>query len=455
MTASSLRLRLLIAWAVFIAVTLQIAGVGLRLLYEHSITERTRTELAADLRQLRRGMETNGEGELFIAREPTDPQFDIGFGGRYWQISEGDRVLIKSRSLKEAALSLPKDLKIPSEGLTFRTIGPLDQQLYAFALHHVPEGPENATRVLSIVTAVDAAEIKQDTDKFSSDLYFDLALLAALLLAGAFVHVTIGLRPLEALRSRVADVRAGRTEKIEGTYPDEVMPLVDETNALLDGQRRQLRAARERAADLAHGLKTPLAVMAAKSRHLRRLGQAEIADDVDRQIEVMRRHVERELARARARGGSVVGLSTDIADLARRLVDALRSLPRAEPLSWSASLPDELFVPVDGDDFNNLAGNLFENAQKWAKSRVEVRLSTVAGMLKLSVDDDGPGIGDDHIDRVLMRGERADTAVPGTGLGLAIVSDLVEMYQGALTLDRSALGGLKVTVTLPLPQADG
>ncbi len=451
MTYGSLRLRLLIAWAVFIAVTLQVAGVGLRVLFERSITRRTQTELEADLRQLRRGMEVSPGGDIKIVREPTDPQFDIEFGGRYWQIDEGAKTLLRSRSLGSSTLAVPVHMPSGDGPETLKTIGPEDQKLFAVVRSHPLSAPEaGAPRILRIVTAVDATEIDADTNKFTSDLFSSLAGLALLLLLGAFAHVTIGLRPLEELRAKVAGVRTGKARTLDGSYPDEVMPLVDETNALLMAQEKELQTARARAGDLAHGLNTPLAIMAAKARTLRRAEQADIADEIDRQIESMRRHVDRELARARARGARRAGLAPiEVARLLGDLTDVMGSLSRGRELEWSVYAPHDLKIAVDADDFNNMMGNLLENAQKWGRSVVRVSARTTPAGVEIDVEDDGPGVPGDMIDRVILRGERADTSVSGSGLGLAIVNDLVETYRGTLKLSRSPLGGLKATLFIP------
>jgi signal transduction histidine kinase len=451
LTRSSLRLRLLFAWAVFIVLTLGVAGVGLRFIFERSILHRTEEELEADLRQLRRGMDVTPDGAVKILRAPTDPQFDIPLGGRYWQISEGSSTVLRSQSLRDATLTLPNGFLARDTSQTTWLPGPNNQRLVAVVRNQgIPKSATQPVRVLTIVTAVDAAEIEEDTNKFAADLFKGLAALAGLFLLGAWAHVTVGLRPLEAIRSRVAAVREGKAQNIEGNYPDEIMPLVTETNALLDEQDKALQTARARAGDLAHGLNTPLAVMSAKSRILRRNGQQEIADEIDKQVEAMRRHVERELARARARGAIRTRQTTvDAVRLSHDIVTAIRSLPRQTPVELAVTSPDELFVNVDADDFNNVLGNLLENAHKWARSRINVSIQRRGAVVCIDVDDDGPGIPEADVNRVLLRGERADTSVSGSGLGLAIVSDLVETYRGTLQLLRSNLGGLRASVVLP------
>ncbi|MEQ1717673.1 MAG: ATP-binding protein [Hyphomicrobium sp.] len=451
MTRISLRLRLLFVWAIFIAVTLQVAGIGLRVLFERAITRRTQVELEADLRQLRRGMVVSETGAIRIAREPTDPQFDIVLGGRYWQIAENGKVILRSRSLEDAELPVPGAARVVTENTSTWLVGPQKEKLFAVVRKHILEPAEGRERrELVIVTALDAAEISEDTGKFSSDLFKSLMWLALLLMVGAWAHVTVGLRPLKSLSAKVASVRAGRARRLDGDFPDEVMPLVAETNGLLDAQEEALQEARARAGDLAHGLKTPLAIMAANARTLRRQGSDAGADEIDRQVEAMHRHVERELARARARGAHRLGLApVDIATLLHNLVPVIDILPRDNALAWTIDVPDELMFGVDADDFNNMAGNLLENAGKWALSRIRVAAEVLPGGVTMVVEDDGPGIPGDQRQRVLRRGERADTSVAGSGLGLAIVSDLVATYGGTFTLSQSILGGLQAVVFLP------
>jgi signal transduction histidine kinase len=445
----SLKFRLLAAWALFIALTLVVAGLGLRVLYERGITRRTVFELEADLKQLRRGFEISPNGEAHLARPPTDPQFETAFGGRYWQISRDGKPFLMSASLSGQSLEIRET---GVSGVTQMKIsGPQQQTLLAVVRKGALKGGPDAPQY-SFLTAIDSIEIKEDVDKFFTDIIIGLSSLATLLLAGAWAQVAIGLKPLEALRTGVASVRNGTAGKIEGDFPAEVMPLIDETNALLAAQDAALDGARARASDLAHGLKTPLAVLAATSRDLRRQGLTSAPDDIDSQIEAMRRHVDRELARTRARGRNAArNARSDLALAVRELVATFQKLPRAQQLTWDVQSPAHLTVAVDRDDLNNILGNLLDNAHKWTASRIRLVARSEGPTTVLSVEDDGPGVDDLQFEHIVKRGERADTTVAGTGLGLAIVSDIVELNGGRLKIERSSLGGLKATIVLPDP----
>ena len=452
MNVGSLKLRLLIAWAIFILITLQVAGVGLKALFDRSITRRTIAELNFDLDQLMRALKLGENGRIDLTRRgPTDPQFDVANGGRYWQVYIDGRAVLSSPSLSGENLAPSTALKRePSAGF-IELVAPDKKSLIAVTrrVELVAEHSQVRQQVLT-VSAVNTSEIQEDAGKFVSDLLTGLVGIAVVLLIGAWVHVTVGLKPLNKLRGALTRVRLGQSQHIDGTFPLEIQPLVEETNALLQAQEVALATARSRAGDLAHGLKTPLAVMAAKSRQLRSSGGVELADEIDRQIEVMRRHVQRELARARARRGqAIIRDSIDLGAASRDLVSAIQSLPRARMLDWDLKIEDGLLMAVDRADLNDMLGNLLDNAQKWAVARISVAVGRTSTGMAITIEDDGPGVPDSEIAHVLKRGQKADTSRDGSGLGLAIVGDLVELYGGALALSRSTLGGLRAGLTLP------
>lgn len=451
MSIGSLKLRLLIAWAIFILIILQISGVGLNALFERSITRRTIAELTFDLDQLERALSRDEEGRIQLARRgPTDPQFDVVNGGRYWQVSIDGRTILRSTSLGTNALARVP-LPAGAEPTVTYLVAPDGKPLIAVVRRLQPSRDHGARGGAPLLlSAVNAAEIQEDTEKFAADLLTGLLGIAGLLLVGAWIHVTVGLRPLDRLRAALTKVRLAETRHIEGKFPLEIRPLVEETNALLAAQEHALETARARAGDLAHGLKTPLAIMSAKSRQLRSSGGGQLADELDRQVEVMRRHVQRELARVRARRGSaIIRNPLDLGSAARELVSAIQSLPRARLLDWELAIEPGIVLLVDLADFNDMVGNLLDNAQKWAKSRIRVSVTRQDDRVNVTIEDDGPGVAEEDIAHVQKRGQKADTSRDGSGLGLAIVGDLVELYGGTVRLSRASLGGLLARLEFP------
>jgi signal transduction histidine kinase len=279
-------------------------------------------------------------------------------------------------------------------------------------------------------------------------LLFGVVVLA--LLALGLRQVRRALSPLDRLRERLAAIHAGGETVVAGEYPAEVQPLVDDLNVLLQQRDQAVRRAIAKAGDLAHGLKTPLAVLTQEAERARAAGQQELADSLDEQIGRMRRQLEYHLAHARAAAsGASVGTVASVRESAEGLVRTLTRLHAARGLTMDVVVDPAHVVRVQREDLDEMLGNLMDNACKWTRSRVAVSSQAQAGTVVISVEDDGPGVPPADRDVVLQRGVRADEAAPGTGLGLAIVRDLAQLYGGSIQLGDAASGGLRAVLTLP------
>lgn len=280
-----------------------------------------------------------------------------------------------------------------------------------------------------------------------------VATLALVLLAAGVYQVRGGLSSVGRLRARLADVRRGEQMRLDGDYPAEVQPLVDDLNALLERRDQAIRRAQDRAGDLAHGLKTPLAVIAQEVARGGRHEPGELAAILDEQIARMSRQIDYHLAHARATASSGVGgvgLATPVAEAVAMLARTLARLHAARGLTFDLEVPDGIVVRCQREDFHEMVGNLMDNACKWARTRVRVTTSESApGLITLTVEDDGAGLPVGAAPEALRRGRRLDEAVPGWGLGLAIASDLARVYGGNLTLEASPLGGVAARLQLP------
>ena len=271
---------------------------------------------------------------------------------------------------------------------------------------------------------------------------------AALVTAGLSV-IRRGLSPVGMLRDRLDDVRNGRTDRLEGDYPAEVAPLVDDLNRLLDDRERRVTRAAARAGDLAHGLKTPLAILTQEIARAEAAGQPDLAASIRQQVTRMRRQIESHLAQARATaGGASSTARTNVADAVAGLVRTMERLYAERKLVIQNAVPHDCAAKVPLEDLEEMIGNLLDNACKWTKSRIVVSAATGAGIV-ITVDDDGAGLDPAMRDQVLQRGVRADEGAPGSGLGLGIVRDLAEAYGGSISLETSGLGGVRARLTLP------
>ena len=284
-----------------------------------------------------------------------------------------------------------------------------------------------------------------------------MAVLAILTAIAGFAVVRSGLAPLDELRRRLRAIQGGAERRLQGRYPSEVQPLVDDMNALLGHQEQAVQRALAKAGDLAHGLKTPLAVMSQDAQRAAAAGQSDLATALSEQIERMRRQIEYHLAHARAAAsGANAGVRCSIAASAEPLARTLLRLYAGRGIAIDVRVPPDHEVRCQREDLDEMLGNLLDNACKWATSRVVIAsmiLPPEGGShepaVTITVDDDGPGLPETMREAVLQRGVRVDEAAPGSGLGLAIVRDLAELYGGSISLDDSPLGGLRARLSLP------
>ena len=275
-----------------------------------------------------------------------------------------------------------------------------------------------------------------------------LATIASIVVG--FVQVKRGLASFNQLRANLGGVREGRDARLGGDYPVEVQPLVNELNALLSDREERVTRALTKAGDLAHGLKTPLTLLNQQAERAKAEGQDALAAAIALQVDRMRRQVDYHLAHARASasGGDPTARG-HVLTSADALARTMATIHAERHVAIDVHVSHEHFVRGRREDFEEMLGNLVDNACTWARSRVEVRSSLEDGRVITTVDDDGPGLDPSLRESVLKRGVRADEAAPGSGLGLAIVADLVELYGGSIALGASPLGGLRATLSLP------
>ena len=304
-----------------------------------------------------------------------------------------------------------------------------------------------------------------------------MGVVAIITAVAGFVVVRSGLTPFAAMRRRLADVQTGAERRLTGRYPAEVTPLVDDLNALLAQRDDAVRRAIAKAGDLAHGLKTPLAVLAQEAERAAASGHADLASALQEQIERMRRQIEYHLAHARAASAASANARCSVLASAEPLARTLLRLHAARRLDVAVDVPASHEVRCQREDLDEMLGNLLDNACKWAKGRVVVGSQILppeggshgesgggshensadgshaqswrGRYVEITVDDDGPGLDPSMRDAVLQRGVRADEASPGSGFGLAIVRELAELYGGTIALSASDAGGLRARLRLP------
>jgi signal transduction histidine kinase len=447
MIARSLRWRLLLGAATAILLALLLAWLFMTLLFERHLERRLQADMTRDALRLVAALSLSPAGVPMVAGSPGDPRFEQPASGYYWQASTPAGAA-RSRSLWDEALPLPPPAGAPRDGWRLqraRNAAPFAQPVVVLA-RTLTLGPGAAPVV--VVLAQDMRPLVSAQREFGRELAAFLVVLWLVLTAAAWLQVRLGLRPFRAVHADLARLRASASARMPPAGLDELRPLSEAINALADAREGDLEQARRRAADLAHGLKTPLAALAAQSRRAREQGAADAADGMDRAVAAIARTVDAELARARiaaAATGSDAPVS--LRPVVERVVDVIERTERGGHLAFDIGVPPALQVMARADDLAEVLGALLENAVRFARRQVRVHGDAGPEWTVLAIEDDGPGIAAEHARDVLARGVRLDESGSGNGLGLAIARELVEAMGGAIDLGVSPLGGLAVRLS--------
>lgn len=442
MRTDSLAFRLAVGALIWISGALTISGFMLAAIFDDHLERNFERRIQVLLDSLIAQAELQN-GRIVLTGALGEPLFDRRPNpGWYYQISAPDgTVVLKSRSLFLETLDIPLSEATRQRRLTLP--GPGGQNL--LVLERGIIFPDSDVRYHFVVGA-DLAQVDREAAPFNRVLGWSLGVLWFGLLVASVVQIHYGLRPLRRVREGLADIRSGRTERLEGRFPAEVTPLADELNAHLDHIAAIVERARTNVGNLAHSLKTPLSVLTNEAR----AADGPFARTVRRQAEIMGRRVDHYLIRARtAAVGGVLGTRTAVRPVLTDLGRTLVKVNAEKGLGLECEAPDSLHFRGDREDFEEMVGNLMDNACKWARTTVRVEARPEGASLRITVDDDGPGLTPEQRDKALIRGRRLDETVPGTGLGLSIVDEIAELYGGSFFLEESPLSGLRAILVLP------
>ena len=443
MTANSLRLRLLAGAAVATALALAIAWGAMTWVFERHIERRVQDELTAQAVPLLAGLSLAG-GAPALEEEPADPRFGVPASGLYWQVNAAKGQL-RSRSLWDSMLPAPAGASADAWA-DRKSAGPFGQRLLLVERQVRLEPGQPA---VTVQLGYDLARLAPAQREFGREMAFFLGLLWLVLAAAAWLQVSLGLRPLANVEGEVRRLRRDASARLAGAYPRELLPLTEAIDSLAGAREADVARARRRAADLAHGLKTPLAALAAQSARAREAGATDAADGLDAAIAAVRGAVDGELARTRIGLVQNEGRATPALPLAERLVQVLEATEAGERITFSVEGAAGAMLPLAGDDAAELLGPLLENAARHARRQVAVHVSDGEGGVSLAVGDDGPGLDSARHGDAVLRGARIDSAGDGHGLGLAIARELTDATGGTLALTQIALGGLEVRLNWP------
>lgn len=456
MKLKSLAFRLFATSAAWVLLVLPIAGVIIYELYRDDLQtsfdarlEKLVTSIAVD--------SMSSGGALPIApKNRYEPLFEDARSGWYWQITPLDvktAPTLRSASLGDTGINLPieQQVKPDADGARWMNAGgPAGEGIRIVELIDNPGPPGQGPRY-SIVVAGPIDWLDSRLSNFLTRLATSLFLTGVGLVAVTLFQVRFGLLPLRRIEQGLSSIRSGEAERLEGELPAEIEPLQEELNALLASNQEIIDRARTQVGNLAHALKTPLAVITNEARE----DKGPLGNKIIEQAGIMRDQVNHYLDRARVAAGiSVIGRATSVQDVLEPLSRALERIHRERGIEISVDCPPDVRFAGERQDLEEILGNLCDNACKWAKRHVTVEVAPLTtrrapSLLKIYIEDDGPGLSAAQRARIGKRGVRLDETKPGTGLGLSIVTDLVQSYRGSLDLTQSSKGGLRVDLVLP------
>jgi len=442
MADHSVNRRLMLGAVIWIAAALLITGFVLTGLFRNHVEQNFDEALQDHLEEVLSFTDVDADGNPFLKRHPGDPEYNKPLSGWYWEFQTSDGRIDKSRSLWDQRIDVGEPLSQDHETAFYLT-GPRKETLRAVARSFTL--PDAKTSVV-ILTTGPTEGMEKSINAFTRILAITLTVLGVGLVSAAVLQIRYGIRPLFKMRDELAEVRAGRATRMVGPFAAEVEPMVEELNGMLDHNAEILQRARTHAGNLAHALKTPLAVLLNEANHM----QGATADIIRGEIQVMQDQINRHLSKARAAGSrGVLGVRADVGETIQALKRTVERIYQDRELGITLHGVDGLSFQGERQDLEEMLGNLMDNACKWAKSEVRVHGRKEGSWLMLTVEDDGPGIAEHELSTAIDRGRRLDETTVGSGLGLSIVGDVAELYEGKLELSRSDIGGLAARLRLP------
>ncbi|WAP67973.1 ATP-binding protein [Jiella pelagia] len=446
----SLTARVIFLTSLWAVAALFVVGALISTLYERTAREGFENLLGAQLYNLVNAVSVDGSGSLQGNPDLGDLRYARPLSGWYWEVLPAtDNTSGRLTSASLVLLTVPQApvSNVPFDqmyrrtyeehGLNGETLKVLETEVVLDSQNHTAR-----FRVMGSLSSV-----LDDIGTFDRTLVFYLGLVGlGTVLVNVFV-IIFALRPLQRVRVSLTDVREGRAERLQTGFPAEIEPLAVEMNALIDNNRRIVERSRTQVGNLAHSLKTPIAILVNEAANI----DAEKGRVVAEQAARMRGQVQHYLDRARmaAQSQSIV-FRTPAREVLERVARVIAKLNPRLDVEFEGAETGDLIFAGERQDLEEVVGNLLDNAGKWAESRIRLSCRVEgADRLAVTVEDDGPGLSTEEIREALKRGRRLDEATPGSGLGLSIVRDIVGEYRGTLELGASDLGGLSAKVVLP------
>jgi two-component system sensor histidine kinase PhoQ len=437
----SLNRRIILSATLVLVIFITLTAATLERAFVDSSESALRDTLTSQLYALMATAEVEKD-KVTMPSNQLDALLGLPVSGMYALItSKTGKTLWQSSSVLGA--KLPQPVTITSGTSEFNEISINGNNFYTFA-YGVDWATENGSVALTFNIITDLRSFDKKIAEYRKTLWGWLVAMALLLLISQALILRWGLSPLRKVGHELNRIENGDQQQIQEKYPDEIERLTNNINILLEHERQQKTRYRNALGDLAHSLKTPLAVMQSGLSRIENIPH----DSLQEQIERMNSIVEYQLQRAATAGTTSIGKAINVKSVIERIVESLNKVYRDKHLSVSIAIDEKLQFRGDEDDLMEVTGNLLDNAFKWANQGIEITAHSANSQLSITVSDDGPGITQDKVDELLLRGARADQTTAGHGIGLSIVKNIVQAYHGSLKIEKSQLGGAEVSVVL-------
>lgn len=459
LTPRSLAARLTLSSAIVLPIVLAFSAFALNSAFRNSLVNAERQSLQAQLYSLMGAAEPaladDPEGSsLYLPEEMTEPRFNRPQSGLYGLVLQADGTISwRSTSAppdldiyRQDRKDLLADMATGNERFLELNLGRTPYFVLMFDSLWEVRGQDQVFRFLVLHRQT---EFQQELNSYREVLWLWLGGMALLFIAAQYSVTRWGLKPLKHLAQELKKFQQGQNRQLEGQYPTEISPVIDNLNELLESEQTQRQRYKNTLSDLAHSLKTPLAIVRAELESQQQRNDQVIDEQVTRMADI----IQHQLQRATLTTTSSIREKTHMGETLERLSAALQKVYREKQFAVELTVAEELHFPGDESDALEVFGNLLENAFKYGRSQIRVRASTDGQELKVAIEDDGPGVPGEMKKQILTRGARADTTAQGQGIGLAIVVDILSSYRAQLSVDDSDLGGARFNLSIPLQAA--
>jgi len=438
----SIHSRILLSALVVLALFMGLTGIVLDEAFRNNVNHSQQEHLRTQIYSLLAAADINDGGQLQLPEEVTEPRLNISESTLQARIITSDNKLVwQSKSMLNVNIPFSSDIKMGKFLFSTKFYNNNSYTLVNFTTAWVTDNGEK-TYVFQV--SENQNVLSKQIRLFRKNLWTWLAGVSILLIIVQTLILRWGLKPLRHVAEDLINIEQGKTERLSANYPKEITPLTNNLNQLLESSQQQLTRYRDALGNMAHSLKTPIAVL---QGIINTISEKE-KDTAIEQLNTINNIVEYQLNRAATVGQLHLSEAIELLPICKKILNTLQKVHIDKNIEVQLNISEKIMIKIEQGDLYELLGNLLENAFKWSHSKISISAESVNKQTRITIEDDGPGIPKEEQERLLLRGQRADQNTPGHGLGLAMVNDMLLLYKGTMDISKSTLGGAKIIIKL-------